>query len=297
VTNQRGFDALMEQVRASVFEDRKKRQSVEEERQSIEQKQAPRFSTLSFHKPGENVSTKILAYFLDPCERHGQRQMFLKSFLDALEIDLNNQELSLVQVQPNAPCPINGSLRWMDMLITFTAGNDDWAIVIESKSHWAPDQDAQVEDYVKYLNGLHCKNKYFYYLKDDNPPSRRSILRDEWDEAVETGRCISKDYRTIMRSWFSSVLKEQLPQKVRLFLCDFRQFLPLEDTNMKADSEAEKSEIWKVVRRIIEQRSNEAGGGSAESDAIIVCVRASPFFRRLTDCVELDAWLNRVQLQ
>jgi hypothetical protein len=26
-----------------------------------------------------------------------------------------------------------------------------------------------------------------------------------------------------------------------------------------------------------------------------VCVRASPFFRRLMDCVELGAWLNRVQ--
>ena len=76
--------------------------------------------------------------------------MFLNTFLDALEIDLERKKPQSVVVSA-PPFYTDARRRQLDILILFRAGDTEYAVVVESKSHGAPDREDQMRDYLRWL--------------------------------------------------------------------------------------------------------------------------------------------------
>jgi PD-(D/E)XK nuclease superfamily len=215
---------------------------------------APEFQALSFFESHEPISTKILSYLLNPYGPHGQNFLFLEEFLNALEIDLGRKKPKFAFVQPNAPCYTQTHPKFMDILILFSAGEQEYAVVVESKSHGANDQMNQVRDYLQHIRKEYPgKHKFLFYLSDGEPPSCESIPREEWEKAHNEGICNARNYRAVMNSWFrESRLKCPSP-KLKLFLDDFKAFSGREGKPMKNQSSAEIR-----IKEIMQKRADES---------------------------------------
>lgn len=217
------------------------------------QKEVSQFNALSFFEPGEVISTTILSYLLNANAPHGQQYVFLGAFVKALGINLGGDKIKCASVQTEAQCFTQNSRRKIDLLILFSAGDKDYAVVVESKSHGAQDQDGQVRDYLEHL----CKeyprrDKFLFYLKDGGRPNCISILPDQWEKAHTDGICHAGDYRKIMGKWLSESLKCTNAPKLVHFLEDFAAFSWQEDNVKEARNSATKAKIDDIIHRTAE---------------------------------------------
>jgi hypothetical protein len=230
---------------------------------------APQFQALSFFSPGEVISTKILSYLLNPHAPHAQGYVFFQAFLDAVNdaldtelIDLGGKQPQCVDVRANAPCDTETCRRQMDLQILFTVGEIKYAVVVESKSHGAPDQENQVRDYLEYIRkAFHDRRKFFLYLKEGEQPCEKSIPRHEWEKAHNEGICYALAYRDVMRSWLTRSRGNRMAKKLRLFLEDFAIFAGLQEEG--AMTMAAGTKAGKRIEEII---ALGPGDPSADSD-------------------------------
>lgn len=232
--------------------------------------EAPEFRALSFFESGEVVATKILAYLLTPSAPHGQGDWFLRKFLEVLEVDLSNSRIGSPTVQTNAPCYTLGTeersgYRLMDILIQFRADGVDYVVVIESKSHYAGDQENQIRDYLRHIRKAFPRSKKFlFYLKDGKPPGTISIPQVDWEGAKTERICQAKPYREVMSSWISECEKCK-PAKLKSFLGDFADFLNLgEHKSMSNDDETNAR-----IKSIVSARASGPESSSPELDAVL----------------------------
>lgn len=91
-----------------------------------------------FFNPGETTHSRLLAYFLDPRESHGQGDLFLVKFLELLGI---SQPESL----KTSPWIVTAELGRVDVLIK--RKHPHTVVVIENKSNYAQDQPNQLYRY------------------------------------------------------------------------------------------------------------------------------------------------------
>ena len=91
-----------------------------------------------FFNPGETTHSRLLAYFLDPRESHGQGDLFLVKFLELLKI---SQPESL----KTSPWIVTAELGRVDVLIK--RKHPHTVVVIENKSNYAVDQSNQLYRY------------------------------------------------------------------------------------------------------------------------------------------------------
>ncbi|MDX5479225.1 MAG: PD-(D/E)XK nuclease family protein, partial [Cyclobacteriaceae bacterium] len=137
---------------------------------------APNFNSLDFWRIDENKISQIIAYFLDPKEKHGQGEVYLENFLKRFDLDFfQDDDL------PNTNVVCEASIdnrRRIDILITNRFGQ---CIGIENKIHLGTaDQKDQIKDYVTYLEGRYKNGNCLIYLSPkEKEVSEHSISKVE----------------------------------------------------------------------------------------------------------------------
>lgn len=210
--------------------------------------EAPDFHALSFFHSRETIVSQIIGYLLQPTAQHGQGQLFFKAFLAALDLKCENARSITVQVEP--PCYTLPSRRRMDVLIRFVTNGAENILAIESKSHFAGDQQDQVHDYLAHLGSAyqHASLCRLYYLKDGEAPDVKSIPTAEWDSAVSDGRCEARSFHAVMSRWLESCRKQLASSKIGTFLGDFRAFLGLKEENAMAIGNEVRGRVVEIVK-------------------------------------------------
>src|ERR1035437_2617056 len=127
---------------------------------------------------------------LNPHAPHGRHYAFLEAFLDALGIDLKGKKPQCAVVRSNAlyytqtrPRQYTQTgPRLTDILILFKAGDKDYAIVVESRSHGAGDQKDRVRDYLEHIREEYRdRRKLLFYLKEGDTPILVKFIRSRLD--------------------------------------------------------------------------------------------------------------------
>lgn len=262
----------------------------DELRQKVLMEQAPGFHALSFFRSGEVVTTNVLAYLLTPSAAHGQKDLFLKAFIRALNLNLGDHDFHSVIVETNAPCyTLKARLRdpdelrelgeqdptlsigyygyrMMDILIQLKA-EDECVIVIESKSHGALDQHNQMNDYLEHMcKAYPVRRKYLIYMKDGEPPGEESIDLVKWNALVDGHRiCYEVDFRRVMTTWLELCQAKCAAPRLRFFLRDFAAFLNLETQEMIPID----TQIRQRITQIIDVAAVNTDGENIEFDSVV----------------------------
>ncbi len=156
------------------------------------------FNSLSLFKINENNMSRIIAFFLDKNESHGQGDKFLKVFVEFIKeiIDESGKDNTIKFDKLNydncyVKCEkIIDNDRRLDIYIEF----DDFAFSIENKID-AGDQENQIKDYSSYLKKEYKENYCLLYLTPDgHKPSTYSIDEKTRDKLEKNNRLIIIDY-------------------------------------------------------------------------------------------------------
>lgn len=208
--------------------------SIREVRKIYDPIMAFEFNSLNFWGPGENKTSDILAFFLDPKQTHGQRDIFLQLFLKKFGLDEKVPKNAKVDVTCEFTIEEN---RRIDIYITFN--KNEYVIAIENKI-WARDQNQQLTDCNSHLEKKIIDKYTLFYL---NPyglfPSEESISEEELNdlEKKEKIKVISyqDDIINLVHEW--SIHCQAV--RVRSFLQDFKQYLKQEITGERIMNEYE----------------------------------------------------------
>lgn len=126
----------------------------------------------------ENRISALLAYFLDPRQKHGQNDLFLRVLLEQL-----GAKEAIELLDRSAPVKVDfpfttTSNRFIDIVVTI--GNNEFVIGFENKVWGAVDQPEQIRDYVSELKFLSSGHYILLYLSPDGTgPAESSITEDE----------------------------------------------------------------------------------------------------------------------
>lgn len=182
------------------------------------------FNSINFFEPNENKTSEILAFFLDPQKEHGQKDVFLKAFLQYFKLN-RPLELLLRGSKPIARREHRTDTnRRVDITVEF--GDREYIVGIENKI-WAADQKNQVSDYTKYFETHFGTDAYtlLFLTPDGREPGDGSIVEPERKILMENGklRILSYEQDIVeLLSQFELVCKAE---NVRAFIRDLRQYL------------------------------------------------------------------------
>ena len=114
-----------------------------------------------FFEPGETTHSRLLAYFLDPNETHGQGNVFLVKFLKLLGIAEPDKGRWIVTAEKGQ----------VDVLIKRKHPHS--VVVVENKSNFAVDQGSQLYRY--WYQEIYRKQQEYNVSRQliDNPPHTR----------------------------------------------------------------------------------------------------------------------------
>lgn len=155
----------------------KKFQSLLEKEEKDNKETSNRFNVLHFFGISETVHSQLLGFFLDPHASHGQGDLFLKEFVNSLNINYDGGSKWFVTVETER----------IDILIRRNYPHS--AIIIENKSNNASDQENQIYRY--WHRAIYSKNKDWassdtyriIYLTSNHwkKPNENTLLRpDGW---------------------------------------------------------------------------------------------------------------------
>jgi len=111
--------------------------------------------------------TPILKELLDPNGSHGQKDLFLKSFINFFKIDFNIDDFITVRKEQRIK-----DYGQIDLMIS----NRDQIIIIENKIY-AKDQPSQLYRYYEYTHNIKKKSFIIYLTLDGKKPSLSSLGR------------------------------------------------------------------------------------------------------------------------
>jgi hypothetical protein len=117
------------------------------------------FNPLTFFPIGETMHSFLIANLIDPNAEHGQGNLFLKSFLKLLDIEVFENDNWIVTAETGR----------IDILIK--RQNPHTVIVIENKSNYAIDQENQIYRY--WYQEIYTTNKK--QIKPIDPKNYRII--------------------------------------------------------------------------------------------------------------------------
>lgn len=176
------------------------------------------FDLFSFFSVGENKVSQILAYFLDPKQSHGQRDLFLNDFIKAF----HHEEIQSDKSSTTCEKGISNGRR-IDVYIQV----GDTVIAIENKI-WAGDQYNQLKDYANYLEGT-TKGKYLllYLTPYGAQPSDTSISPDLKDTLVEEKKFKVISYKNDIHDLLNRWIGICGADNVSFFLKEFKKFIEI----------------------------------------------------------------------
>jgi len=194
------------------------------------------FNLVEVMGPDENKISNIIAKLLNPNGEHGQGDVFLRKFLEVLENFvkpewLSFENLALSQVKIEREHSTNNN-RKIDIFLKFPEG----VVAIENKL-WAGEQEKQLEDYARYLEGM--GDKFLLIYLDGLGRKAESIKQNLKEELKEKKKFIELSYGEFLLTWLRECLKECEADKVRWFLRDFISWI---EENFEGEVKDERSE-------------------------------------------------------
>lgn len=189
----------------------------DEIRQIYNEQMAFDFNVLNIFYPNENKVSEILAFFFDPEEMHGQKDKFLRLFLTmhAKKV-LSSYRSGTTRVKVKTEKHTDANRR-IDIVVYV----GDWIIAIENKIWNAPDQEKQIEDYVKYLDDKKPDKFILFYLTPNGrDPSEPSIAPELCQELKEKNHLIPLCQDDLIKL-FRAFEKVCLAEKVKVFIRNF----------------------------------------------------------------------------
>lgn len=181
---------------------------------------ARRFNVFNYIKPKENDLSDILADFLNPQGRHGQKEVFLQAFINMLDIECCYDLVHCRVTREKSTSYIENHQRRMDITLNF---DNKFAIVIENKP-WADEQVGQLQDYQEHLTKKFGNHFCLVYLTGDGSPPES--LDTELKKAMQADRrLVVQTYARHTLSWLETCYKECKAEKIRNFLQDFMEYI------------------------------------------------------------------------
>lgn len=200
-------------------------------------KLAPDFNIFHYLRNDELGLSKCIADLLDPQGPHGQKSLFLESFLEKIE-KVNHLDVEKpVQVELEHQT-LKG--RRIDILLRFENG----LIGIENKP-WAADQYRQMEDYRRYLEQM-CSNNQSWTLVflSERDPSDESISSDALAKLAKDKHYIQLDFKSV-EDWLQETSAKVEAPRVRTFVEELAAYVK-QQINGELDM-TEESEIISIV--------------------------------------------------
>lgn len=213
---------------------REKKKSFAENYKYFAPKLAPKFNIFNFVRRDENALSFIISNLLDPQGDHEQGTVFLRLFLDMLDLKLNREKSYLWSkveknidkarcVTESATGQIENRQRRIDIVVDF--GN--FGIGIENKP-WACDQKDQLLDY-----SLELEKRYptlygadfilIYLTGGDWDVSQFTISSEKLDVLISKNRFVQITFFEI-RQWLLNCEMKCVADRVRFFLRDFIEY-------------------------------------------------------------------------
>lgn len=193
---------------------------------------ANRFNPFRFMRTDENGLSGILAFLLDSSEAHGQRDLFVRSFLQYLQLP---KFLAYEKIIVTTEKPVQNSQRRHDIFLEAYIGNElVWVMSIENKLRGASDQLRQMQDYWADLANYETENRYMVYLPaQEAMPAPESIEKYEWQnlQANKQARILSA--RDLVK-WLDQT--PIIAPAMQNFIQQFKRFLNEEIMNLPSES-------------------------------------------------------------
>lgn len=184
---------------------------------------APYFNSFDFWWIDENKVSKILAFFLDPNQKHEQGDIYLKHFLKKFDLDFFKfDEDDIINIYCELKTD-NG--RRIDIAII--KNSFEQAIAIENKIYVdTADQNNQIKDYVDFLTKETNDNFCLIYLSpQDKLVSTSSISSDEKETYVLNEKLTFLSYEEHMIKCLKEFGNLTDNIRVKSFLKDFEKTL------------------------------------------------------------------------
>lgn len=179
---------------------------------------APKFNCIDFWGMNENKVSEILAYFLNPNEKHAQGDSFLKILCEEADLDYPFNDYRSLEVKCERTTT-NG--RKIDMVVS--KNRDEFVLGIENKIYQGTaDQKNQIIDYLKYLEKISKGNFCLIYLA---PKSKElaEISISEYERApyVRAKKLVLISYEDNLIKCLDNFRKTCEAENVKAFLKDF----------------------------------------------------------------------------
>ena len=206
---------------------------------------ANRFNPLRFLKTDETGISDILAFLLNPEETHGQRDLFLNSFLKAIG---RSDFLAYDKVEVVCEKMLQDSMRRHDIWLSGSLkGKRKWVVSIENKLRGAGDQNEQIADYWQdlqcYASAENCHIVYLPVWGDN--PSQESVSEEEWQDLLNNRQASVLSAGQIIE-WLADT--PIVAPALKEFTADFQRFLKEEIMG-----KIERSD--ELVKQIIEDKN------------------------------------------
>lgn len=189
--------------------------SIFKEADEIREKRESRdFTPFKYITMNENMSSRILADLLNPYGAHGQKDLFLQSFMERFYPKKNIKKLKYVRVSCEAcTSTIEASHRRLDILLEWP----EFLLGFENKI-WASDQYEQVSDYLCYLKNSGRDYALAYLTPNKRKPTEWSLKPE--DAKTHEGHWICLSWAEVLE-WLWDIRASILSKKVRYFVSDF----------------------------------------------------------------------------
>ena len=160
------------------------------------------FDILKINTKEVILHSPLIAFLLDPNEKHGQGDLFYKLFLETV-FESEKKEYNKFINEKSNDYLIHTENKKVDISIRSTNHNNPFALIFENKIN-APDQNEQIlRYYVLYKKiGYNDKNlKFFYLTKEGKRPEKYSISTKERKRLEDKKVLIIISYKKHIIDW------------------------------------------------------------------------------------------------
>lgn len=191
-------------------------------KQSFDKYLASEFNVFQYILPNENRLSDIIADLLDPKGRHGQKEIFLKEFIEIVGKSGKCDVLKGKIIREKTTDYILNSQRRIDIIIDF----GDFGIGIENKP-WAIDQKDQLKEYDQHLMKKY-KDSYLLIYLTATGSDPDSLSKSEIEFLKNQEKFLNMAYPDKFNTWLESCYKQSDSEKIRMFLRDFIKYIYFE---------------------------------------------------------------------
>lgn len=206
---------------------------------------APKFNTFDFINTDELGLSKILADLLNPKGSHGQKEDFLRLFIEHCLPNVTEnltwlpfmESLQQTKVFVEEITWKSGTRRRMDIYLECKADDKSYGICIENKPY-ASDQFEQLKDYAEELRRRNLTHWHLVYLNEHaDTPSEYSIKPVDLEALIAENQFSALKFSGLI-DWFKACQAECQNNSVTEFLAQLikfiqKQFMGIEDMSMK----------------------------------------------------------------